>query len=272
MLGNALFLGGDAAGALAAYAWVLEVDPLQPLALYGRAGVHFDSRPDDVAALRTVKRTSPSFWPPGPTFPQAPQGRLLLARTEELLRAGGLRKFEAVRAKAASSAEVAPAPGASNEAPPRLSAETVEAIGNTERTPELHAGLAALVEQGEEALSKGQYQAALDAYRRVVPFEPDNGRAKAGMAWALVGLGRQPMADRVWSVAVEADPRAVDTLGDLLAQREMPRTPRRCGQSLPGRHRPMPRRRTSRRNFTKRAPAPRKDARGGGAIRRGAPR
>ncbi len=219
LLGNALFLGGDAAGALAAYAWVLEVDPLQPLALYGRAGVHFDSRPDDVAALRTVKRDLTEFLAAWPNLPQAPQGRLLLARTEELLRAGGLRKFEAVRAKAASSAEVAPAPGASNEAPPRLSAETVEAIGNTERTPELHAGLAALVEQGEEALSKGQYQAALDAYRRVVPFEPDNGRAKAGMAWALVGLGRQPMADRVWSVAVEADPRAVDTLGDLLAQK-----------------------------------------------------
>ncbi len=217
LLGNALFLDADATGALAAYAWVLEVEPLQPLALYGRAGVHFDGRPDDVAVLRTVKKDLTEFLAAWPNLPQSPQARALLARTEELLRAGRVRKLEAARARAAPVADVASGPRASNEAPPPLSAETVEAIRNTERTPELEKGLAALVEQGEEALSQGQYQAALDAYRRVVPFEPENGRAKAGMAWALVGLGRQPMADRVWSVAVEADPRAVDRLGDLLA-------------------------------------------------------
>ena len=102
---------------------------------------------------------------------------------------------------------------------PALNPETVQAIQNTERTPELQKGLADLVEQGEDALSKGQYQTALEAYRRVVPFEPENGRAKAGMAWALLGLNRQPMADRVWSVAVDADPQAVDALGDLLAKK-----------------------------------------------------
>ena len=37
------------------------------------------------------------------------------------------------------------------------------------------------------------------------------------MAWALVGLQRQPMADQVWSVAVGADPGAVEKLGDALA-------------------------------------------------------
>jgi hypothetical protein len=36
------------------------------------------------------------------------------------------------------------------------------------------------------------------------------------MAWALVGMNRQPMADRVWQVAVSADPAAVDKLGDTL--------------------------------------------------------
>lgn len=217
LLGNALFLGGDAPGALAAYAWVLEVDPLQPLALYGRAGVHFDTRPDDVVALRSVKRDLTDFLARWPSGPRAPQARALLSRTEELLRAGGLKKLEAARPKPSAVVEQAPLAGASNEAPPPLSPQAVEAIQNTERTPELEKGLLELVEQGEDALGKGQYQAALDAYRRVVPFQPENGRAKAGMAWALVGLGRQPMADRVWSVAVEADPKAVDTLGDLLA-------------------------------------------------------
>lgn len=219
LLGNALFLGGDVAGALAAYAWALEVDPLQAQALYGRAGVHFDSRPDDVGTLRSVKQDLTEFLASWPNARQAPQARALLARTEELLRAGGLKRFEAARPKPVLPADAAPLAPTSNEAPPALSAEAVEAIQNTERTPELEKGLQELVVQGEEALSKGQYQAALDAYRRVVPFEPENGRAKAGMAWALVGLGRQPMADRVWGVAVEADPKAVDTLGDVLAQR-----------------------------------------------------
>jgi tetratricopeptide (TPR) repeat protein len=223
LLGNALFLGHDAPGALAAYGWVLEVDPLQPLALYGRAGVRFDTRPDDVASLRLAKADLAAFLARWPNIPQSPQARALLGRTEALLRAGGLSKFEAARPKPSPPTDVALAPAPTNEAPPALNPETVEAIRSTERTPELQKGLAELVVQGEEALGKGQYQAALDAYRRVVPFEPENGRAKAGMAWALVGLNRQPMAERVWSVAVQADPQAVETLGDTLAKEGNPK-------------------------------------------------
>jgi tetratricopeptide (TPR) repeat protein len=219
LLGTALFLDGDAAGALAAYAWVLEVDPAQPEALYGRAGVRFDRQADDVAALRLVKKDLSDFLARWPQAPQAPSARALLARTEELLRAGGLTRFAAARGKTLA-ASPPPAPAHPAEATlPALSPETVEAIRGTERTPELEKGLAELIEQGEEALAKGQYQAALEAYRRVVPFQPDSGRAKAGMAWALVGLNRQPMAERVWGVAVEADPAAVDALGDLLARK-----------------------------------------------------
>jgi tetratricopeptide (TPR) repeat protein len=226
LLGNALFLGHDAPGALAAYGWVLEVNALQPLALYGRAGVRFDTRPDEVASLRLVKADLTAFLAQWPNIPQSPQARALLSRTEALLRAGGLSKYEAARPKMAPPSDVALAPASPNEAPPALSPETVEAIRSTERTPELQKGLAELVEQGEEALSKAQYQAALDAYRRVVPFEPENGRAKAGMAWALVGLNRQPMADRVWNVAVQADPHAVETLGDTLAKKGNPKDAR----------------------------------------------
>ncbi|MGO9830259.1 MAG: hypothetical protein ACLPJH_08960 [Myxococcaceae bacterium] len=214
LLGNALFLGADAAGALQAYAWVLEVEPTQPVALYGRAGVTFDTRPDDVTALRAVKKDLTEWLAHWPNLPQSPQAKALLVRTEELLRAGGLSKYAASRPKPTPVA-----PQAASDNLPALNPETVQAIQDTERTPELQKGLAELVEQGEAALAKGEYQAALDAYRRVVPFEPENGRAKAGMAWSLVGLNRQPMAERVWGVAVEADPQAVDTLGDMLAKK-----------------------------------------------------
>ncbi|HXX31610.1 MAG TPA: hypothetical protein VEJ89_12985 [Myxococcaceae bacterium] len=219
LLGNALFLAGDSAGALAAYAWVLEVDPADPLALYGRAGVQFDTRPDDLAALRAVKKDLTELLARWPQIPQAPQARELLARTEELLKAGGATKFAASRPKAPAAAASAPVPHPAPAEVPALSPETVAGLQSVERTPELAKDLGDLMDQGEAALVQGQYQAALDAYRRVMPLMPDSGRAKAGMAWALVGLNRQPMADRVWSVAVQSDPAAVEQLGDLLAKK-----------------------------------------------------
>ena len=85
---------------------------------------------------------------------------------------------------------------------------------NVERTPELEAQLTKTVEQGEELLAKGRYDEALAAYRQVMPLRPD-ARVKAGLAWTLVGLGK-PTADRVWGVAVGADPAAVDQLGETL--------------------------------------------------------
>jgi tetratricopeptide (TPR) repeat protein len=108
-----------------------------------------------------------------------------------------------------------PMGGQGQDGPPALTQEMVDAVQNTEHTPELEAGLAKLVEQGEDHLAQGKYDEALGVYRRVVPFQPENGRAKAGMAWALVGLGK-PMADRVWGVAVSSDPAAVEKLGDTL--------------------------------------------------------
>ena len=222
LLGNALFLGGDAAGAIAAYTWVLEVDPTDPVALYGRAGVRFETKPDDLAALRSVKKDLTDLLARWPQSRQAPQARELLARTEEFLRAGGATKFAASRPKApaataSASAPTAPHPPAAEV--PALSPETMAGLQSVERTPELEKDLAELLDQGEAALVQGQYQAALDAYRRVMPLMPNSGRAKAGMAWALVELNRQPMADRVWGVAVESDPAAVDKLGDLLAKK-----------------------------------------------------
>ena len=100
-----------------------------------------------------------------------------------------------------------------------LTQEMIDAVKNTERTPELEQGLAKLVQEGEDHLAHARYQEALDAYKRVVPFQPDNGRARAGMAWALLGLNRQPMAERVWSMAVEGDPAAVERLGDTLSSK-----------------------------------------------------
>ena len=107
----------------------------------------------------------------------------------------------------------------------------MEAIQATPRTPEFEANLSRLLEEGEAKLAADQYSDALDDYRQVMPYRPDDGRLRAGMAWALVGLKRQPMADNIWRVAVTSDPAAVDALGDrLLAKGNRPGR-RRCGPS-----------------------------------------
>ncbi|HEX4803776.1 MAG TPA: hypothetical protein VFV14_09700 [Myxococcaceae bacterium] len=219
--GNALFLSGDSAGALASYQRALAILADRPNALYGRASVLFDSKGDDVNALRQARDDWSRFVRLEPDDARAAYVRRLIGRADAAISAGGLTKLARSDAerKPITTAMNRPAPPAANQQLPPLSPEVVESIKNTERTPELQQGLAKLVDEGEEHLAHQRYQEALDAYKRVVPFQPENGRAKAGMAWALVGLQRQPMADRVWSVAVEADPAAVEKLGDALASK-----------------------------------------------------
>jgi tetratricopeptide (TPR) repeat protein len=218
---NALFLTGDSAGALAGYQHALAIDSDRTDSLYGRAMLLFDTRGEDLKALGQVKQDLTRFLQLEPNGAKSGYVRKLLQRTEEAISAGGMMKLAQKRddARKAAPTSVAsrPATPGANQQPPPLSPEVVESIKNTERTPELQEGLAKLVEEGENHLARGRYQEALDAYKRVVPFQPDSGRAKAGMAWALVGLQKQPMADRVWSVAVGADPAAVEKLGDALA-------------------------------------------------------
>jgi len=218
---NALFLNGDSAGALAGYERALAISSDRANSLYGRALLLFDTRGEDVKALHQAQRDLTRFLELEPSGPKSGYVRKLLHRTEEGISAGGLTKLaqkrDAERKTAPTRVASRPPAPAANQQPPPLSPEVVESIKNTERTPELQEGLAKLVEEGETHLSRGRYQEALDAYKRVVPFQPENGRAKAGMAWALVGLQKQPMADRVWSVAVGSDPAAVEKLGDALA-------------------------------------------------------
>ena len=223
-LANALFLTGDYARALVQYERVLEISPDRADSLYGHASILFDAKGDDLSALRRAKKDWESYLKMNPTGSKALQAKALLGRVDEAIAAGGLTRLGQRRAAerkqrspatATVAASESPA-GGRNAQPPPLSQEMIDAVQNTERTPELQEGLAKLVQDAEEHLARRRFQEALDAYKRVMPFQPENGRVKAGMAWALVGLERQPMADRIWSVAVSGDPGAVDQLGDAL--------------------------------------------------------
>ncbi len=206
-------VSGDPAGALKSYDRILEVDDAHAAALFGRGAVLLETKGDDLKALGETKRSWTKYLASHPAGARAAAVRSLLGQVEVLLAAGGTTKLAQKRAE---DAHLAAAKLPKAVAPPTLTPQMMEAVQNTERTPELEQGLAKLVEEGEEHLARQRFQDALDVYKRVVPFQPQNSRAQAGMAWALVGLNRQPMADRVWSVAVGTDASAVDRLGDVL--------------------------------------------------------
>ncbi|MFL5348169.1 MAG: hypothetical protein ACJ8AT_25530 [Hyalangium sp.] len=238
MHGNALYLTGDKAGALAVYERVLDVAPSEEEALFSRSAVLYETKGEDLKALQAAREGFEAFIAAHPDSSRVELAKQLSQFAQDTIKAGGREKWKKTRAEdrrirlsqmpkeppqapmmAAGPMAGAGGPmagqGSGQDGPPALTQEMVDAVQNTERTPELEAGLAKLVEEGEDDLAKGKYDEALGVYRRVVPFQPENGRAKAGMAWALVGLGK-PMADRVWGVAVSSDAAAVEKLGDTL--------------------------------------------------------
>ncbi len=236
LLGNSLALLGDTRGALAAYERVLQVSPRNATALYGHGAVTFDVKGDDLAALKAARKELQTSAEIAPNTAQAASARALAERIDQVVAAGGATKFarqqEKTRAEAkpvvaaappaagpmSGGAPPQPAPAAAPAAMPQVSKETMEAFQKVEVTPEMQANFARLVEDGEAKLVANKYQDALDNYRQVMPYQPNNPRLRAGMAWALVGLQRQPMADNVWRVAVTSDPAAVDALGDRLSK------------------------------------------------------
>jgi tetratricopeptide (TPR) repeat protein len=234
--GQALYLSGDKGGALVVFERVLEVSPSDEESLFARSALLYETKGEDVKALQAAHEGFEAYVAAHPEAGRVEMAKELSQFAEETAKVGGRAKWLKMReeerrirlsqprprAPMMGTAPMAGGPMAGNNpgspgpnGPPALTQEMVDAVQNTERTPELEAGLAKLVEEGEEHLAKGRYEDALGVYRRVVPFQPDNGRAKAGMAWALVGKG-SPMADKIWGVAVGSDAGAVEKLGDML--------------------------------------------------------
>jgi tetratricopeptide (TPR) repeat protein len=238
LLGNSLALLGDPKGALAAYERVLQLAPKNSAALYGHAAVTFDLKGDDVGALKSARKELQTSVEVAPTASHAASAKALAERIDQVIAAGGATKYARAQEKARAEARPAvaaappmatgpmaaappppPGPAASGPTtPPQLSKETMEAFQKAEVTPEMQANFAKLIDSGEAKLVANKYQDALDDFRQVMPYQPNNPRLRAGLAWALVGLQRQPMADNVWRVAVTSDPAAVDALGDKLSK------------------------------------------------------
>lgn len=215
ILAAAQYLTGDSDAALKTLEGNLEATPDDADALYFQGSILLETRGDEVPALKRAKAAFERVAELRPMTERARSMRRLAERAEEAIAAGGISKL-AVRdvTQSASGTGLPSQP----VAPPVLTRETMEAFESVERTPELLQHLAQTVEGAEVHLAKGRFDDALNAYRQVMPLQPDNGRVRAGLAWAMLKLNRQPMADNVWSVAVQGDPRAVEALGERLKE------------------------------------------------------
>lgn len=210
LLGHTHFLLHDAPGALTVYSRALDTFDSNADARYARAALTLDAFGDDLAALGRAKADFERFLVDAPTSPRAPTAKRLLERTTAAIAAGGLSRLSVSPAQVAAIQPPAP-----NVQPPVLTKELMDAFQNTPRTPEMENNFAKLVSDAEEHLARGRFQDALTAYKQVMPYQPDNARLRAGMAWTMIKLNRQPMADNVWRVATQT-PDAVVELGDAL--------------------------------------------------------
>ena len=182
-------------------------------ARYSRAALLLDWRGDDLPSLKMAKADLDAFLAGAPASPQVREAKVFLARTEAAFAAGGVSKLSPPEAVVRPSAASAP-PVAMAGQPPVLTQEMMQAFQNAPRTPEMQEKFSKALDDAEGALAKGQFQAALDNYKTVMPYQPESPRVRAGMAWSLFKLGK-PMAERVWGVATQ-DPDAVAALGDAL--------------------------------------------------------
>lgn len=221
LLANALLVLGDRAKALATHERLLELFPENPDARFGRAVVLLETKKDEVASLKKAKADLELMLAKSPAHPKAADAKKLDTWLAEAISAGGVSKAIAERVKNGVKAQ----PPVVNAAPPvaqgggmpaPLDPNTVNVFQNTPHTPEMEAGLDKVLADSEELLAKGRFEEALAGFKQVMPYRSQSGQVQAGMAWSLVSLNKQPMADRVWSVAVANDPASLDKLGDLL--------------------------------------------------------
>lgn len=209
--GNLLFVLHDSAGAVNAYTRALETFDTNHDARYGRASVLLDSKGDDLPSLKQAKADLERFIKEAPSSPRVGQAKRLLERTTEAIDKGGISKLPQL---VAQTAKADPAP-ANQVLPPKLSAETIQAFQNAPRTPEMEQNFAKTIEEAEDHLAHGRLNEARSSYIQVMPYQPTNPRLRAGMAWTMIRLNRQPMADNVWRAALE-NPEAISALGDTL--------------------------------------------------------
>ena len=241
--GNSLYLIGNPEGALAEHRRVLDRSPDYPESLFFVGAILLEKSRGDKALLEEGKKYWRRLLEVAPDHPRAALVKESLPRADEIF-TPKTKEAPKEQAGAAPDGQVpaghpaltqtgplppgrAPVGGAAGpmaHAGPTAEevANVADAVGGTQRTPELEKGLDELVSESEKMLDAGKYQEARDSIVRVMPMRPNDARTAADMGAAMRGLGRAEMAERVLSHALQLDPkqpRALYELGRLFAQK-----------------------------------------------------
>jgi tetratricopeptide (TPR) repeat protein len=240
--GDALYLTGNPDGALTEHKRVLAESPDYPESLFFVGAIVLEQSRGDKAKLEEGKKYWRRLLAVAPDSPRAPIVKDSLPRADEIfapkreVAQGALppghpdlgTQLPPGHPPVGGSASDAPMAhrGATPEERPDISPQQLQAVAeaaqNTERTPELEKGLDDLTSQAEGLLDQGKYQEARDTIVRVMPMRPSDARTAAILGGAMRGLGREQLAERTLSRALELDarqPRALYEMGRLLADR-----------------------------------------------------
>jgi len=223
--GNAFYLVGNSAEAVKEHDAALAIDPDEPESLFFRGAILFDTRGDDVAALKQAQSSWQRFLAVAPDSPRAKAVKEMLPKLGEAIRLGGASKLPHP-AELADDAPPDHAGGAPMAAP--LNPGAADAIMNTEVTPELVQGFGKILDEATAQLAKGDLDGARTNVVRVFPFvmaDVQKGENKIpapvrAKAQALMGLYMSakgaPMGGMMLQQATAADAKTVDALGDAL--------------------------------------------------------
>ena len=224
--GNAFYLIGNPTEAVKEHDAALAIDPDEPESLFFRGAIIFDTRGDDVAALKTAQASWEKFLRVAPDSPRATAVKQMLPKLAEAIRLGGTSKLP----QPAAVADEAPPDQSATGAPmaPALNQGAADAIMNTEVTPELVDGFGKILDQATAQLAKGDIDGARSNIVRVFPFvmadiqkgankipAPVRARAQALMGLYMSQKGA-PMGGMMLQQAAAADAKSVDALGDAL--------------------------------------------------------
>src|SRR5207248_294835 len=250
--GDALYLSGNPDGALAEHRRVLAESRDYPESLFFVGAILLEQNGGDKAKLEEGKKYWRRLLAVAPDSPRASIVKESLPRADEIFAKRPVAQGELPAGHPDVAGQLPPghpdlgaqlpeghpsiggsapdAPmahrGATPEERPNVSPQELQAVAeaaqNTERTPELEKGLDELTVQAEALLDQGKYQEARDRIVRVMPMRPNDARTAAVMGGAMRGLGRDAMAERTLSRALQIDPRqprALYEMGRLLASR-----------------------------------------------------
>lgn len=188
--GNSWYLAGNPDKAGDEHQAALALDPDQPESLFFRGAHLLEGARGDPARLAGGRAEWEHLLRVAPDHPRAAIVRETLPRIDELFGA-----HPPPADAPATAAGPSPARGAEPEGPGPLPAGVEQAMQHVPMTPESAAVLDQKLADGDVLLARGDWQAALDAFKAVMPLRPD-GRVALGLGVALRELGK-PTAERV---------------------------------------------------------------------------